>query len=51
MNALADKGSNVSPYELDPVTKSFTEKGWHDLYNDTQKFVANQERDAAPWVR
>ena len=22
MNALADKGSNVSPYELDPVTKS-----------------------------
>ena len=43
MNALADKGSNVSPYELDPVTKSFTEKGWHDLYNDTQKFVANQE--------
>lgn len=42
LNALADKGSNLSPYELDPVTKSFTEKGWQDLYDDTQRFVANQ---------
>lgn len=41
LNDLADKGSNISPYELDPVTRSFTEQGWKDLYNDTQKFVQN----------
>lgn len=32
----------LSPYELDPQTKSFTEAGWKQLYEDTQKFVQNQ---------
>jgi hypothetical protein len=42
MNTLADKGSNLSPYELDPATKSFTESGWRELYDDVQKYVQNQ---------
>lgn len=43
LNALADKGTNLSPYELDPMSKSFTEQGWKDLYDDVQKYVQNQK--------
>lgn len=43
LNILADKGVNLSPYELDPVTKSFTDQGWRDLYEDVQKYVQNQK--------
>lgn len=31
-----------SPYELDPKARSFSEQGWKELYEDVQKFVANQ---------
>lgn len=33
----------LSPYAIDPATKSFTREGWLDLYGDVQRFVANQQ--------
>jgi GNAT superfamily N-acetyltransferase len=33
----------LSPYEIDPDTHTFTPDGWKRLYEDTQKFVANQQ--------
>lgn len=35
-------GSFVSPYELDPKTKTFSDAGWKALYKDVQTFVKNQ---------
>jgi len=32
----------LSPYEIDRVNKTFTEAGWKQLFEDTQKFVRNQ---------
>jgi len=32
----------LSPYPIDPNTKSFTPDGWQQLYSDTQSFVQNQ---------
>ena len=32
----------LSPYPIDPATKTFTPEGWKKLYEDTQKFVQNQ---------
>lgn len=47
LSALADKGVDLGQlgvkYELDPTTKTFTEQGWKDLYDDVQKFVQNQK--------
>lgn len=34
--------ANLSPYPIDPATKTFTPEGWKQLYADTQTFVANQ---------
>lgn len=39
---FANKSSLVLPYELDPKTGSFSEAGWKQLFDDTQKFVSNQ---------
>jgi len=33
---------NLSPYTIDPATKTFTPEAWQQLYEDTQTFVANQ---------
>jgi len=35
--------AGLSPYEVDPATKSFTPEAWQQLYNDTSRFVANQQ--------
>lgn len=32
----------LSPYPIDPATKSFTPEGWAKLYEDAQVFVENQ---------
>jgi hypothetical protein len=42
LNTLAEHGNNLSPYEIDPKTGTFSEQGWRDLYDDVQKFVKNQ---------
>jgi hypothetical protein len=34
---------SLSPYELDPKTGSFSERGWKDLYTDVTQFVKNQQ--------
>ena len=36
----------LSPYAIDPKTKSFTPDAWQELYRDTQTFVENQARGA-----
>lgn len=36
----------LSPYAIDPKTKSFTPGAWQELYADTQTFVQNQARGA-----
>ena len=36
----------LSPYAIDPKTKSFTPDAWQQLYADTQTFVQNQARGA-----
>lgn len=33
---------NLSPYAIDPATKTFTPEAWQELYADTQTFVENQ---------
>ena len=40
--ALSRLDPSLSPYPIDPATKSFTEDGWKQLFEDTQKFVQNQ---------
>lgn len=32
----------LSPYEVDPKTRSFTPEAWNALYNDVKTFVGNQ---------
>src|SRR5207245_10909467 len=34
--------ADLSPYPIDPATRSFTPDGWQQLYTDTQRFVQNQ---------
>lgn len=42
--ALAEAGAlDLTPYEIDPATKTFTPDAWRRLYDDTARFVANQE--------
>lgn len=36
------KAADLSPYEIDPNTGTFTEAGWKQLYDDTKTFVQNQ---------
>jgi hypothetical protein len=47
LNALAEKGVDIGQlgvkYQLDPVTKSFSDQGWRDLYDDVQKYSGNQK--------
>lgn len=39
---FADRASFGLPYEVDPATKSFSEAGWKQLYQDAQTFIQNQ---------
>lgn len=36
----------LSPYAIDPKTKTFTPEAWTELFNDTQTYVQNQARGA-----
>ena len=38
---------SLSPYPIDPKTKTFTPEGWRQLYIDAQTFVRNQQAGGA----
>lgn len=37
------EAAQLSPYPVDPATKTFTPEGWQQLFNDVQTFVRNQQ--------
>lgn len=44
--AETPEAQSLSPYAVDPNTKTFTPEAWQELYRDTQTFVQNQMRGA-----